>query len=803
MGIRIKRVAVLGAGVMGQGIAAHLANAGIPSYLFDIAPNQLTPDEEKKGLTLESRQVRNRIADSGVVSMVKASPALLYRSDLASLVTPCNYLDDMELLAECDWIVEVVVERLDIKRRVFADVEKHRKPGSVVSSNTSGLSVAAMAEGRSPDFRRHFMVTHFFNPVRYMRLLEMIPCEDTDPALFSEMARFGETVLGKGIVYGKDTPNFVANRIGVFGMVSTIHWMQELGIGVVEADKVFGPTMGRPSSAVFRTADIVGLDTMVHVVGTISEGCPNDPWRDRFTIPDFMRQMVDKGLLGAKAGAGFYKKVKGEDGKSKILALDLHTLEYGEQPEVRLASIGAARRQEAVGDKIREMVWFDDQYGRLAWKVTAEVAVYAAQLLGEIADDIVNIDRALRWGFNYELGPFEAWDAMGLERSVARMREEGLPVPKAVEVLLAKGEGSWYVSRNGVRYYWDTRRRAYRKVSVDPRVITLSGLAERQAVIAQNEGATLYDMGDGVGCVEFHTKMNSIDGQIIEMLSAACDRVNEGQLVGLVVGNEAPNFSVGANVGLVGMLAMNKDWASIDGAVRAIQEAHMKMKYCSGPVVVAPRGMALGGGCECVMHGDAVRASAESYMGLVELGVGLVPAGGGCKEMALRHYLSIPHGVKADLLPFMEKVFTTIGMAKVSTSAEEARQYGFLRASDRISLNPDALLADAKGDVLALAAAGYRPPLPRPIPVPGSGGIAALKIAIHTMKMGGYLSEYDQHLGHKLAHIICGGEVPAGTELSEQDLLDLEREAFLSLCGEEKTIARILYMLEKGKPLRN
>jgi 3-hydroxyacyl-CoA dehydrogenase len=802
MGIRIKRVAVLGAGVMGQGIAAHLANAGIPSYLFDIAPGELTAEEQKKGLTLESRAVRNRIADAGVAAMIKASPALLYRSDLASLVTPVNYVDDMARIGECDWIVEVVVERLDIKQRVFTDVEKHRKPGSIVSSNTSGLSVAAMTEGRSEDFRRHFMVTHFFNPVRYMRLLEMIPGTDTDPGLFAEMAAFGEKTLGKGIVYGKDTPNFIANRVGVFGSAGVIHWMKELGIGVVEADKVFGPVMGRPSSAVFRTADIVGLDTMAHVIRTIAEGCPHDPWLARFQVPKFMADMVDKGLLGSKTGAGFYKKVKDASG-SKILAIDLNTLEYADQPEGRLAAIGAARKQETAAGKVREMVYFDDQYGRLAWKVTAETAIYSAELLGEISDDIVNIDRGMRWGYNWEMGPFEAWDAMGVARSVQRMKDEGMSVPPVVETLLAKGEGSWYVKRNGVLHYWDVIAAEYKPVPTDPRLIYLPFLAERKAVIAHNDGATLYDMGDGVGCVEFHTKMNSIDAQIIGMLDEACERVNNGELAGLVVGSEATHFSVGANVGLVAMLAMNKDWAGIEGAVKGIQDAHMKMKYCTGPVVVAPRGMALGGGCECVMHGAAVRAAAESYMGLVELGVGLVPAGGGCKEMVLRHYGSLPYGVKAELFPFMEKVFTTIGMAKVSTSAEEARQYGFLKPTDRLSLNPEALLADAKADVLALVATGYRPPLARTVPVPGGSGIAALKIAIHTMRMGGFLTEYDQYLGHKLAHIICGGDVPANTELSEQQLLDLEREAFLSLCGEERTLARILHMLEKGKPLRN
>ena len=802
MGIRIKRVAVLGAGVMGQGIAAHLANAGIPSYLFDIAPGELTEDEKKKSLTLESRAVRNRIADAGVVAMIKARPALLYRTDLAPLVTACNYVDDMERIGESDWIVEVVVERIDIKQRVFADVEKHRKPGSIVSSNTSGLSAAAMVEGRSEDFRRHFMVTHFFNPVRYMRLLELIPCVDTDPELLAEMARFGEKVLGKGIVYGKDTPNFVANRIGVFGSAAVIHWIKELGIGIAEADKVFGSSMGRPSSAVFRTADLVGLDTMAHVIKTIADGCPDDPWLSRFQAPDYLTQMVAKGLLGVKTGAGFFKKIR-DGGGSKIQVIDPDTLEYVDQPDARLACIGAARKHDAVGDKLREMVYFDDEYGKLAWKVTAETSIYSAELLGEIADDIVNIDRGMRWGYNWELGPFECWDAMGVERSVQRMKEEGMPVPPVVETLLAKGEGSWYVTRNGVQHYWDVTKNAYVPVPVDPRVIFISSLKGRKAVIAENDGATLYDMSDGVGLLEFHTKMNAFDPTIVEMIDSSCERVNAGELAGLVIGSEATNFSVGANVGLVAMFAMNKQFEPIEQAVKAMQDSFMKMKYCEGPVVVAPRGMALGGGAECVMHGTAVRASAESYIGLVELGVGLIPASGGCKEMAFRHYGSIPHGVKADLFPFMEKIFTTIGMAKVSTSAEEARQLGFLKPTDRLSLNPDALLADAKGDVLALAAMGHRPPLARKVPVPGGGGIAALKIGIHGMVGGGYLSEYDAFLGRKLAYVLCGGDVPGGTEVTEQNLLDLEREAFLSLCGEQKTLDRIMHMLEKGKPLRN
>jgi 3-hydroxyacyl-CoA dehydrogenase len=590
MGIRIKQVGVLGAGVMGQGIAAHLANAGIPSYLFDIAPHELTEAEEAGGLNLEDRAVRNRISAGGVAAMVKNRPALLYQPDLANLVTACNYEDDLDKLGECDWIVEVVIERLDIKQQIFETVEQHRRPGSVVSSNTSGLSVAAMAEGRSDDFRSHFMVTHFFNPVRYMRLLEMVPCADTDPDLFAEMAEFGEKVLGKGIVYAKDTPNFIANRIGTFGLASVFHWIAEKGIGVTEADKIFGPPMGRPKSAVFRTADIVGLDTMAHVLGTIEAGCPDDPWRERFAVPAAMARMIDKGLLGAKTGAGFYKKTKGADGQSAILVLDLKSLDYVDQPEVRLAAIGAARGKETTAEKISEMVWFDDEYGELAWKVTAEICLYSALLLGEIADDIVNIDGALRWGFGYDAGPFETWDAIGVERSVERMRHEGMELPTVVEHFLKRGEGTWYVNRDGVRYFWDIRTEDYAPVPVDERLIFLPALADRNMVIEHNVGATLYDMGDGVGCVEFGTKMNAIDGQIIEMIDRACDLVDAGELTGLVIGNEATNFSVGANVGLIGMLAMNKDWDQIEIAVQAIQQAFMRMKYCDGPVVVAPRG---------------------------------------------------------------------------------------------------------------------------------------------------------------------------------------------------------------------
>ena len=559
--------------------------------------------------------------------------------------------------------------------------------------------------------------------------------------------------------------------------------------------------LGRRKSAVFRTADVVGLDTMAHVLTTVAESCPDDPWHERFTLPASLRALIDRGALGEKTGAGFYKKTRDESGASQILALDLNTLDYVEQPKVRFDSIGATRELESAADKVREMVWFDDDAGRFAWKVTAETCIYSAQLLGEIADDVVNIDRALRWGFNYDLGPFQTWDAIGVARSVDRMKEQGFEIPPVVDVMLAKSEGTWYVHRQGETFYWDVEREEYLPLATTN--ISIASLADAGRVIDHNDGATLYDMGDGVGLLEFHTKMNAIDAQIIEMVDSACERVNQGELVGLVVGSEAANFSVGANIGLVGMLAMSNMWDELEQAVAGIQNAFMKMKFCSGPVVVAPRGMALGGGCEAVMHGASVRAAAETYLGLAEVGVGLIPAGGGCKELAIRFYGGVPKGVNPNPFAVMEKIFTTVGMATVSTSAEEARDLGFLRPTDHITLDGGAVLSDAKADVLALVQMGYRPPAPAKVTVPGRDGIASLKVALHGMRGGGYISEYDEKLAKRLAYVICGGDVPAGAERSEQDYRDLEREVSVELCHEQKTMERIQHMLATGKPLRN
>jgi len=639
--------------------------------------------------------------------------------------------------------------------------------------------------------------------VRYLRLLELVPCDDTDPAVYEFMADFGENVLGKGIVHAKDTPNFVANRIGVFGIMSTLHWQKELGLGTTLIDKVFGPAMGRAESAVFRTADIVGVDTLAHVIQTVYDGCADDPWRERFQVPGFMKQMVEQGLTGQKVKAGFYKKTKDDQGKTAILALNLETFEYEPQPKVRLSSIGMARDHEDVAGKVAAMVWAKDEGGQIAWKVSAETCLYAAQLLGEIADDVVNIDRGIRWGFNYEGGPFEGWDAMGVAKSVERMEAEGMEVPAVVKTMLEKSEGSWYVKKNGIQHYWDVVDEAYKPVPIAERLIFLPSLYEREKVIDKNMSASLLDMGDGVGCLEFHAKMNAIDQDIIALIHKSVDMVNDGELVGLVVGNEAPNFCVGANVAGVMMAAMMKQFDQIEKLIDELQQGLMKMKYCRGPVVTAPRGMALGGGAEIMMHGAKVRACAETYIGQVELGVGFIPAGGGCKELAFRYYGSVPKGVNAELFPFMQQLFELIGMAKVATSAEEGRELGFLREHDAVTINPEAVLADAKADVLGLVSMGYKPPIEKTVAVPGITGIAALNIGIHTMVSGGFITEYEGFMGRKLAHVICGGDVPAGTQVTEQQFLDLEREAFVALAGEQKTMARIQHMLEKGKPLRN
>lgn len=799
---KIRRVAVLGAGVMGSGIAAHLANAGLPCLMLDIVPPEPGEEDRKRGLTESAPAFRNRFAAKGLESIRSGRPALLYSRRDIGLIEIGNLEDDLKRAVECDWIVEAVTENLEIKRALYDRIEALWKPGTVVTSNTSGIAISQMMEGRGKEFRRHFLVTHFFNPVRYMKLLELVPGEDTDPEILEGIAAFGERRLGKGIVRGKDTPNFIGNRIGVFAMMYAMHAMVEDGLTIEEVDRILGPAMGRPKSAAFGTADIVGIDTLLHVSDNVYRNLPDDPQRERFLPPPFVNEMVRRGWLGRKAKAGFFK-VEGKGDAKTMFALDYVALDYRPAAKESFPSLDAAKGEDDVAVRIRKVIGGGDKAAAYAWKVLSETLLYSASRIPEISDDILNIDNAVKWGFNWTLGPFETWDAIGVPESTARMRQEGKRIPENVERMLAGGNASFYRRRDGVLEFYDFARGAYVPAPVSPDVIFLPSLADRNRVVRRNPGATLYDLGDGVLCLEFHTKMNAIDGDVVAMMNEGV-ALAEREFAGMVLGNHAENFCVGANLMLVFLEAQNKTFDNIEKMVREFQNACMRLRYSERPVVAAPAGMALGGGCEICLGADRVRAAAESYLGLVEVGVGLLPAGGGTKEMVVRHLEGIPDGVSADPLPFLRKAFETIGTGKVAGSAKEARELGFLRPSDRISLQRDFLLQDAKSTVLAMNMEGYEMPRPRTdIVLPGTSEYANFAYGLYTMRVAGQISEYDERLGRKIAFVITGGNVPRGTRLSEQDLLDLEREAFLSLCGEEKTQARIQHMLMKGKPLRN
>ncbi|HSL99478.1 MAG TPA: 3-hydroxyacyl-CoA dehydrogenase/enoyl-CoA hydratase family protein [Candidatus Limnocylindria bacterium] len=799
---KIRRVAVLGAGVMGSGIAAHLANAGIPSLMLDIVPPSLSDEDRKKGLTETSPALRNRFAAKGLEGIRKSRPALLYSQKDLGLISIGNFDDDLAKAADCDWIVEVVTENIDIKKALYDRIEAVWKPGTIVTSNTSGIAISQMMEGRSKKFRRHFLVTHFFNPVRYMKLLELVSGKDTDPEILRGIAEFGERRLGKGIVYGKDTPNFIGNRIGVFAMMYAMHAMMEDGLSIEEVDRILGPAMGRPKSAAFGTADLVGIDTLLHVSDNVYRNLPADPQRESFLPPPFVSEMVNRGWLGRKAGGGFFK-MEGKGEAKKKLVLDYGLLDYRPTTKVSFPSLDAAKGEEDAGERIRKVIGGDDKASAYAWKVLSESLLYSARRIPEIADDVVNIDNAIRWGFNWTLGPFETWDAIGLADSVGRMRSEGKAIPENVEKMLAAGKTSFYRRPGGTLEFYDFASGAYVPVPVSPDVIFLPALKERNKVVKGNQGATLYDVGDGVLCLEFHTKMNAVDGDIVSMMNEGV-ALAEKEFAGMVIANHSENFCVGANLMLVFLEAQNKNFGNIETMVREFQNACMRLRYSEKPVVAAPAGMALGGGAEICLGADRIRAAAETYMGLVEVGVGLLPAGGGTKEMVIRHLEGIPDGVTADPLPFLRKAFETIGMAKVATSAKEARELGFLRPCDRITIQRDFLIQEAKNTVLAMTREGYEMPRPRTdITLPGRSEFSNFAYALYAMRVAGHISEFDERIGRKIAFVMTGGEVPRGTRLSEQDLLDLEREAFLSLCGEEKTQARIQYMLMKGKPLRN
>ncbi len=782
MSHRIGRVAVLGAGVMGSGIAAHLANAGIKSLLYDIT---------------------QEAAAKGVKETIKLKPAPLMDKANAALITPCNYDDHSDLLADCDWIVEVVVERLDIKRKVYQWVAANRKPGSIVSSNTSGIKLADMADDMSEEMRAHFLITHFFNPVRYMQLLEIVAGEHTKPEIVAEMSAFGDEILGKGIVTAKDTPNFIANRIGTYGMASVFKHMAANNMTVEAVDAIFGQAMGRPKSAVFRTADIVGLDTLNHVFTNLHEYLVDDDERDIFALPGAVSTLIADGRTGQKAGAGFYKKVK-SGGKKQILVLDFESMEYRESNKVRFKSTGAARKADKLADKLKAMVYGEDEASKIAWEVTADTLIYAAKRIPEIADDIVNIDNALRWGFGWDAGPFQVWDAIGVAKSVERMTAEGRTVPSWVTDMLASGRDSFYDrDKSGAQTFAATSGEVA-PVPVPAGITILADVRAGGGVVERNTSASLLDLGDGVLNLEFHSKFNALDELIFALYGSGLDRLDSGEFDALVVSNQGgPAFCAGANVLMILMNAMQNDFDAINKGLEELQTLMMRAKYSDKPVVVAPRGMTLGGGCEVAMHSSATQASGELYMGLVEVGVGLIPGAGGCKELVVRFLGDFPQDIEYDPNPFVQQAFMRIGLAKVSTSAEEARGLGYLRPQDRITMNPDRLVGDAKALALGLVKAGYKAPKPRAVKVPGTTGRAALELALYGMQEGGYATPHDMVVSKQLANVVCGGDVPWGTVRTEQDLLDLEREAFLSLCGTEGSKARMQHFLQTGKPLRN
>ncbi len=803
MSLKIEKVAVLGGGVMGSGIAAHIAGAGIPVDLLDIVPRDLTEEERSSGLTTKSPRFRNRFSLKGVETALAARPDAFFDKKDARLIRCGNYEDDIDRLKEADWIVEVVVENLDIKKKVFAMVAKHRKPGCIVTSNTSGLYVRDMVDGMPDEMRRNFFVTHFFNPVRYMHLLEVVAGKDTDASLLEEFSAWSERVLGKGIVIGKDTPNFVANRIGVHGMLALMHVMEEMGLTVPQVDKILGPATGRPKSAAFRTLDMVGLDTFIHVANNVYEGAPEDEERDVFKPHRVFHELQSKGWLGDKTGGvGFYRVVRSPEGKKEIMALDLKTLTHVPQEKVRFPSLGKAKEIDDPGERIRTIVESDDLAGKFAWKVLSRGLVYSCRRIPEIADDIVNIDNALKWGFAWELGPFETWDALGVAKVAARLEAEGREVPALAREVLAKGEGSFYVSKAGILHYWDTASKKYLPVKTPKGSIFLRTLKETGKVVKKVSSANLLDLGDGVLLVEFTGKMNALDTDVFQLFEAA-DKLKTDGFKGLVIGNEGKQaFSAGANLFLIFTTIAQKQWDILEKLSKGMQDTLMALQHGPFPVVVAPHSLTLGGGCEVTMHGTAVQAAAETYIGLVEVGVGLIPGGGGCKEMLFRKRdLCEKKGPKGPFA-FVQQAFEAIATVKIATSGKQAKAWGYLRPEDGISLNRDYLIADAKQKVLELAKT-HKPVEMRKIKLPGEGGRTALEYGVAQMRLRNLVTEYEETMACRLARVLTGGNTHPTIEMTEQQVLDIEREVFMSLAGEQKTAERIQHMLMNNKPLRN
>ena len=813
---RIEKTVVLGAGTMGSRIAAHFANAGLPCILLDIVPPNLSADAPSSE--------RNKIVRAGLDAAKKSKPAAFFTPALADKIAIGNFEDDLGRCAEADWIIEVVAENLEIKRKLLTRVAQFRKPGAIVTTNTSGLPVHLIAEGMNEEFQQHWAGTHFFNPPRYLKLVEVIPGPKTLKEVVESLSEFCDRRLGKGVVVAKDTPNFIANRIGTFSMLNALRLMGTLGMTVEEVDACTGPAVGWPKSATFRTADIVGLDVLVHVVKNIYETAPNDESREMYKVPALVEEMAKRGWLGDKTGQGFYKKVKGE-GQQEILTLDVNTMEYRSRQKAKFGSLEMGKAIEDTRERLRALVGpvLEGQKGDKAqqflWRGLSETCLYAARRVPEISDNIVDVDRALRWGFGWELGPFEIMDAVGVKAFAGQVQREGRALSAVVEKVLASGRKGFYESEKGTTTVFDMGSGGTKKVEEPMGVIILKSLKDAGREVERNSGASLIDLGDGVACCEFHAKMNAIGADLIAMLHKGLKRL-ETDFDALVIANQAVNFSVGANLMLVLVGAQEQEWDELHAAVKQFQNINLAIKYAAKPVVAAPQGMALGGGCEVSLHASRIQAAAEAYIGLVETGVGLIPGGGGTKEMLIRANertggtaLSLSSSPETDLDLFhaLKPIFETIAMAKVGTSAEECRDLGYLRREDGLSMNRDRLVADAKEAALSLVRGGYKPlaaswqegARSTQIKVLGEQFLAGAKLAIHMMFRGGYASEYDAHVGRKLANILAGGALTSPQLVNEQYVLDLEREAFVSLCGEKKTQERIAHTLKTGKPLRN
>ncbi|MEK4302330.1 3-hydroxyacyl-CoA dehydrogenase NAD-binding domain-containing protein [Oceanobacillus sp. FSL W8-0428] len=793
----IKRAAVIGSGVMGSGIAAHLANAGLSVTMFDRVPDSLTDKEKKQGFTLEDKKVRYRIVEESKKKLLKQKPSPITSKKSLELIQVANLEDDLALLSEADWIVEVIVENLEAKKELFKKVDAHRRTGAIISSNTSGISVEAMIADSSEDMQEHFLGTHFFNPPRYLKLLEVIPTDKTRTEVLSFMKTFGEDVLGKGVVEAKDTPNFIANRIGTYGLLVTVQEMEKQGLSVGEVDSITGPLIGRPKSATFRTLDVVGIDTFYHVANNVYHHVSDPKEKGIFTVPDFLKQMIDKGWIGAKSGKGFYEKKKDRT----IVEINPSTLEYQERKKLKTAAVELAKQEKGVKRKMKALVnQKGDKASDFIWSIIKPVLLYSADLVGEIADDVVSIDDAMKWGFGWELGPFEIWDAIGVSAAVERIQDEDTAVPSWVLDMLEEGNETFYKQEKGDSYFY--HEDGYKQKEVNKKELSLAAIKEQKGVIKKNTGASLIDIGDGVALLEFHSRSNAIGLDIIQMVNESIEEVNKNYK-GLVIGNQGKNFCVGANLAMMLMEAQDDNIFELDLVIRQFQNMTMNIKYSDKPVVAAPFNMTLGGGAEVSLPAAAIQASPETYMGLVEFGVGLIPGGGGTKELYLKELRNLPEGVDFDLTKVANDVFEKVATAKVSTSAREAMENGYLNKNDRISRNPDHVLYDAKKRVLSLFNEGYEKPVMEKFPVVGEAGYAAMVMGAKSLHYGGYASKHDLKIAERLAYVLSGGRIKEGTEIDEQVMLDLEREAFLSLIAEPLTQQRMQHMLVKGKPLRN